>query len=125
MSQLGLFAVLKIHPHTHTRKFASLSEDARLGVLVGVANHAPNSSPPTVVIGQCVCVQSRRSIPTLTELGRYPAPDWQATREVVAKHFPAGCEVCGVWVRMGGDDSAQKIIEVLCQMTDLLVRPDY
>lgn len=62
-------------------------------------------------------------LPALTELGLHPAPDWQATRDAVAKHFPAGCEVCGVWVRVGGDDSAQRIVEVLCQTTDLLVRP--
>ena len=114
-----------MHTRTHTCKLASLSEDARLGVLVGVASHAPNNSTPTVVVSQCVCVQSRPPLPALTELGCRQAPDWQATREVVARHFPAGCEVCGVWVRTGGDDSVQKIVEVLCQATDLLVWPSF
>ena len=110
-----------MHMNTHMQ-LASLSEEARLGVLVGVANHTPNVPTPTVVIGQCVCVQSGAPLPALTELGCSRTPSWQATRELVARHFPAGSEVCGVWLKTGGgDDSVQKIVEVLCRATDLLV----
>lgn len=91
-----------------------------LGLLVGVVNH--DTDAPLVITGQCACVRSEDPLQALEGVG-LPTPDWVATGEQVAEHFPAGCVVCGVYVRLGecAGDYVKKVVGVLCEETDVQV----
>ena len=80
-----------------------------------------------MVVGQCACVQLQTPLADLVKFN-LPTPDWTATREIVARHFPAGCEGCGVWVRMVEECSrerVQELMDVLHKETDLQVCPTF
>lgn len=102
--------------------------NAALGLVVGLRRYRcatdGATSLPFVVVGQCACVQLQTPSADLVKFG-LPTPDWTATRETVARHFPAGCEGCGVWVRMVegcSREPVQELMDVLHKITDLQVR---
>ena len=78
---------------------------------------------PFVVVGWCACVQLQTPLGDLVKFSLL-SPNWTATREMVARHFPAGCEECGVWVRMVegcSREHVQELMDVLHKKTDLQV----
>ena len=97
-----------------------------LGLTVGLETHGyvtGDTPPPFVVVGKCACVQLQTPLPGLVKFD-LPSPDWTATRGLVARHFPAGCTGCGVWVRMVegcSEEHVMEVMEVLCRKTDIQV----
>ena len=98
-----------------------------LGLVVGLRRcrySKDGATPlPFVVVGQCACEQLQTPLADLVQFS-LPSPDWTATRERVAWHFPAGCEECGVWVRMVegcSRERVQELMDVLQEKTDLQV----
>ena len=98
-----------------------------LGLVVGLRRcrySKDDTNPlPFVVVGQCACEPLQTPLADLVRFS-LPSPDWTATREKVARHFPGGCEECGVWVRMVegcSRERVQELMDVLQEKTDLQV----
>lgn len=90
-----------------------------VGLLV---SHRPlNESVSHVVLGRCGCVPHPSPAPTLTSLG-LPTPHWKASWDSVKGCFPGGCDMCGVWVAVEGEQSLQEVVEELVNSTDLTVQ---
>ena len=93
-----------------------------LGLVVGLERHS--DTPAFVVVGQCACEQLQIPLEKLVKFN-LPSPNWTATKEVVAQHFPAGCNGCGVWVRSTVEgcskEHVEEVMEILCRRTDIQV----
>ena len=109
-----------VHTHAHAHAHAHtqfLGTSPTLGLLIGINQHTDNA--PLVITGSCACAHSGNQIPKLTAL-ELPTPDWSATKGWVDRHFPAGCDVCGVCVRCSSD-SVESLMKLLWEKANLQV----
>ena len=66
------------------------------------------------VVGICAAVQNG-GIPGNSRLKECSLtnPDWEATREVVARHYPAGTKVSGIWLRRHQEDGCEQVVSLV------------
>ena len=76
------------------------------------------------MVGVSAAVERDKSLPRLQEHG-LASPDWDASRKFVARHYPAGTEAAGIWLRREGGEDKEKVealITLLIESTGLKVR---
>ena len=76
-----------------------------------------------LVTGHCVCTPaSDKSLPELKSF-QLPTPDWVVTGEFVFRHFPVGCEGCGICVKVEGcsREGVEGLMKVVWKKTNLKV----
>lgn len=124
--------VLRNVTHTHVQLTSLPGAPPSLGLLVGLTLRDVTTAGSgsvcevTTVTGYCACAESGHTpLPGLRCLG-LSTPDWERTKELVAQHFPVGCEGCGVWVRGEGKaatlEGVEQVMKIVWARTDLNVR---
>lgn len=76
-----------------------------------------------VVVGVLVAVESR-PVAALQSHG-LPSPNWEASAELVRRHYPAGTRAAGVWLKRegpGDQEQIQLLLKSLVENTNLKVR---
>ena len=66
--------------------------------MVGICAAVQNGGPPS---------NSRLKECSLTN------PDWEATRKVVARHYPAGTKASGIWLRRHQEEGSEQVVSLV------------
>lgn len=82
-----------------------------MGLVVGLPTPGQDEWEGTVV-GVCATVEREKPLAALKACG-LASPDWEASKELVARHYPTGTEVAGVWLRREMDEDREEIMSVL------------
>ena len=90
-------------------------------MLVSLASPPQTEDAPelAVVVGLCAAVESDRPNSDLKAHG-LPTPNWASTVESVQQHYPAGCSVSGVWVKVQQEE-VEPTVKLLIEKTKLKV----
>lgn len=80
-----------------------------------------------VVVGVLAAVERARPVAALQSHG-LPSPNWEASAELVRRHYPAGTRAAGVWLKRegpGDEEQIKLLLKSLAENTNLKVRRDF
>lgn len=86
-----------------------------MGVVVRVPTPSPSGQNAALgeveeaVVGVCAAAETDKPLAALKVHG-LASPDWQASKELLARHYPAGTEAAGVWLRREKEEDREQII---------------
>ena len=79
---------------------------------------------PLVVVGMLAAVEKDRPLASL-QSHSLPSPNWEASAELVQRHYPAGTRAAGVWLKRegpGDEEQIKLLLKSLAENTNLKVR---
>lgn len=102
--------------------------DSPVGILVSLVTPplAEQDQVEEIVVGACAAVQ-RSNPPTSHRLKGcgLTNSDWEASKELVARHYPAGTRAAGIWLRRDKEEDREEVtslVQLLIDNTGLKVR---